>query len=323
MIHLALNVAMKLVSIPANPVPDNVVTGMLKTPDGVALRFARWKPPAGRRGTVCIFPGRSEWIEKYFETVRDLRARGFAVAVLDWRGQGLSDRALHDRHKGYVRNFSEYDLDLDAFMREVVLPDCPPPIFALGHSMGATVLLRAVYRGHRWFDRIVLSAPMLAVAMVNSMSIAGTLVRVMRLGGLGHTYVPGRYVGVLDLRPFAGNILTTDPVRYARNGAVLEAEPALALGGPTVAWCDAAFRAMRALSEPSYPARIRQPILIVAAGRDAIVSNAAIEDFATLLRAGSHLVVVGAQHEILMEQDRFRSQFWAAFDAFVPGTPLF
>jgi len=323
MIHLALNVAMKLVSIPANPVPDNVVTGMLKTPDGVALRFARWKPPAGRRGTVCIFPGRSEWIEKYFETVRDLRARGFAVAVLDWRGQGLSDRALHDRHKGYVRNFSEYDLDLDAFMREVVLPDCPPPIFALGHSMGATVLLRAVYRGHRWFDRIVLSAPMLAVAMVNSMSIAGTLVRAMRLGGLGHTYVPGRYVGVLDLRPFAGNILTTDPVRYARNGAVLEAEPALALGGPTVAWCDAAFRAMRALSEPSYPARIRQPILIVAAGRDAIVSNAAIEDFATLLRAGSHLVVVGAQHELLMEQDRFRSQFWAAFDAFVPGTPLF
>jgi lysophospholipase len=323
MIHLALNVAMKLVSIPANPVPDNVVTGMLKTPDGVALRFARWKPPAGRRGTVCIFPGRSEWIEKYFETVRDLRARGFAVAVLDWRGQGLSDRALHDRHKGYVRNFSEYDLDLEAFMREIVLPDCPPPIFALGHSMGATVLLRAFYRGHRWFDRIVLSAPMLAVAMVNSMSIAGTLVRVMRLGGLGHTYVPGRYVGVLDLRPFAGNILTTDPVRYARNGAVLEAEPALALGGPTVAWCDAAFRAMRALSEPSYPARIRQPILIVAAGRDAIVSNAAIEDFATLLRAGSHLVVVGAQHEILMEQDRFRSQFWAAFDAFVPGTPLF
>ena len=67
---------------------------MLKTPDGVSLRFARFAPPAGRRGTVCIFPGRTEWIEKYFETVRDLRNRGFAVALLDWRGQGLSDRAL-------------------------------------------------------------------------------------------------------------------------------------------------------------------------------------------------------------------------------------
>ena len=88
-------------------------------------------------------------------------------------------------------------------------------------------------------------------------------------------------------------------------------------------WCDAAFRAMRTLCEPSYPTRIRQPILIVAAGRDAVVSNVAIEEFAMLLRSGSHLVVVGAQHEILMEQDRFRTQFWAAFDAFVPGTPAF
>jgi lysophospholipase len=189
--------------------------------------------------------------------------------------------------------------------------------------MGGAALIRAAYRGHRWFDRIVLSAPMIGVAMLDSMAVAGTAVRVLRFAGFGSMYVPGRYQGVLDLRPFAGNILTSDPVRYARNAAVLEAEPDLGLGGPTVTWCDAAFRAMHAMHEPSYPARIRQPILIVAAGRDSIVSNAAIEQFAMLLRAGSHLVVVGAQHEILMEQDRYRSQFWAAFDAFVPGTPLF
>jgi lysophospholipase len=54
-----------------------------------------------------------------------------------------------------------------------------------------------------------------------------------------------------------------------------------------------------------------------------VVSNAAIEDFATMLRTGSHLVVAGAKHELLMEQDRFRTQFWAAFDAFVPGTALY
>jgi lysophospholipase len=314
---------MKLVSIPANPVPDDAVTGMLKTPDGVHLRFARFAPPAGRRGTVCILPGRTEWIEKYFETVRDLRNRGFAVAVIDWRGQGLSDRALSDRYKGYVGSFSQFDTDLETFMREVVLPDCPPPIFALAHSMGATILLRAIGRGQRWFDRVVLSAPMLAIAFAQSAGIAGGLLRVVRWAGFGGIYVPGRYPGVLDLRPFAGNPLTSDPVRFARSAAILEAEPALALGGPTVAWADAAFRAMRAMREPSFPARIRQPILIIAAGRDAIVSNVVIEDFAMSLRAGTHLVVVGSQHELLMEQDRYRSQFFAAFDAFVPGTPLY
>jgi lysophospholipase len=315
---------MKLVSIPANPVPDNFVTGLVKTPDGVALRFARWQPPAGRRGTVCIFQGRSEWIEKYFETVRDLRTRGFAVAALDWRGQGLSERALSDRRKGYVRNFAEYDTDLETFMREIVLPDCPPPFFAIGHSTGASVLLRAAHRGHRWFDRMVLTAPLIALGGVDySMGSGAIVVRVLNLAGFGTMYVPKTDTSIIESRPFVGTILTSDPVRYARNAAILEAEPALALGAPTVAWTDAAFRAMRQLRERSYPARIRQPILIVAGGNDAVVSNAAIEDFASLLRAGSHLVVVGAQHELLMEQDRFRSQFWAAFDAFVPGTALY
>jgi lysophospholipase len=314
---------MNLVSIPANPVPEDFVAGTIKTPDGVALRFARWQPPAGRRGTVCILQGRGEWIEKYFETVRDLRARGFAVATLDWRGQGLSDRALPDRHKGYVRDFAEYDTDLETFIREIVLPDCPPPLFALGHSTGATVLIRAAYRGRRWFDRMVLTAPLIGLAGRGSTSTARFLVRALRMAGFGNIYVPGGDVGVMEARPFFGNILTSDPVRYARNAAILDAEPQLGLGRPTVAWVDAAFRTMATLRERAYAAHIRQAMMIVAAGNDAVVSNAAIEDFATLLRAGSHLVVVGAQHEILMEQDRFRAQFWAAFDAFIPGTAPF
>jgi lysophospholipase len=33
-------------------------------------------------------------------------------------------------------------------------------------------------------------------------------------------------------------------------------------------------------------------------------------------------VIAGSKHEILQEQDRYRAQFWAAFDL-VPGTPLF
>src|SRR5258707_12652544 len=103
---------MTLVSISANPVPEEGVTGPLKTRDGVSLRFARWAPPPGRKGTVCLFQGRAEFIEKYFETVRDLRARGFAVATLDWRGQGLSERKLKNSRKGYVRNFDQYELDL-------------------------------------------------------------------------------------------------------------------------------------------------------------------------------------------------------------------
>jgi lysophospholipase len=314
---------MTLVSIPANPVPEDVVTGTLKTPDGVALRFARWAPPPGRKGTVCLFQGRAEFIEKYFETVRDLRARGFAVATLDWRGQGFSERALRNPRKGYVGDFSRYDIDLETFVREVVLPDCPPPVFALAHSMGATILLRSAYQGHRWFDRMVLLAPMLALPGMRRSRLTRVGIKILRLIGLGAAYVPGGGASVMMQRPFIGNVLTSDPVRYARNVAVLEAEPALAVGWPTVGWTDSAFNTMRQMADPKFPARIRQPILIIAAGHDQVVSTPAIDEFSIRLRAGSHLIVPGSRHEMLMEQDRIRMQVLAAFDAFVPGTPMF
>ena len=314
---------MTLISIPANPVPDHAVTGTIKTPDGVGLRFARWNPPPGRKGTVVLLQGRAEYIEKYFETVRDLQGRGFAVATFDWRGQGLSDRALADRHKGHVRNFSEYATDLSAIMEQVVLPDCPPPIFALGHSMGGAIAIRACHDGSRWFERIVLSAPMIALRPGPMLRAAGPLARFMRLIGRGSAYIPTGHAKSTGSEDFIGNVLTSDPVRFSRNAAVLEEEPGLGLGSPTIAWADSAFRAMKAFTVPSYAAGIRQPILMVAAGRDEVVSTPAIETFGMNLQAGRHLILAGSRHEILQEQDHYRGQFWAAFDAFVPGTPRF
>jgi lysophospholipase len=315
--------SMTLVSIPANPVPEDVVSGAIKTPDGAELRFARWAPPANRKGTVCVFTGRSEHIEKYFETVRDLRDRGFAVAMIDWRGQGHSSRRLRDPRKGYVRDFSDYEIDVETFVQQVVLPDCPPPFFALAHSMGGAVMLRIAHAGKRWFDRMVLSAPMIDLPGHLTALPARVLLRTLRFAGLGGRYVPGGSDGLTGTASFVNNPLTSDPVRYARNAAILAEDPTLGLGSPTIAWADSAFRAMHGFRATSYPLEIRQPILMLAASSDTVVSTSAIEEFAYHLRAGSHLVIAGSKHEILQEQDRYRSQFWAAFDAFVPGTPLF
>ena len=314
---------MTLVSIPANPVPDNVVTGTIKTPDGAELRFARWAPPAGRKGTVCVFAGRTEQIEKYFETVRDLRDRGFAVAMIDWRGQGHSSRRLRDPRKGYVRDFADFEVDVETFVQQVVLPDCPPPYFALAHSMGGAVMLRIAHAGKRWFDRMVLSAPMIDLPGRATSLAAVALLRTLRLTGQGGRYVPGGSDALTGSESFVNNPFTSDPVRFARNAAILEEDPTLGIGSPTVAWADTAVRTMRGFRAADYPLQIRQPILMLAASNDSIVSTAAIEEFAYHLRAGSHLVIAGAKHEILQEQDRYRAQFWAAFDAFVPGTPLF
>jgi lysophospholipase len=314
---------MTLVSIPANPVPDDFVTGTIKTPDGAELRFARWAPPPNRKGTVCVFAGRGEQIEKYFETVRDLRDRGFAVAMIDWRGQGHSSRRLRNPRKGYVRDFSDYEADVETFVQQVVLPDCPPPYFALAHSMGGAVMLRIAHAGKRWFDRMVLSAPMIDLRAHSTSLPARLFLRLARFAGQGGRYIPGGSDAISDIESFVNNSRTSDPVRYARNAAILEEDPTLGLGAPTIAWADAAFSAMHDFRASNYPSQIRQPILMLAASNDTVVSTSAIEEFAYHLRAGSHLVIAGSKHEILQEQDRYRAQFWAAFDAFVPGTPLF
>jgi lysophospholipase len=205
----------------------------------------------------------------------------------------------------------------------VVLPDCPPPYFALAHSMGGAVMLRVAHAGKRWFDRMVLSAPMIDLPGHRTSLPARALLRVLRLAGLGGSYVPGGGDALTGTESFINNPLTSDPVRYARNAAIIEEDPTLGLGSPTVAWADTAFAAMRGFRASNYPLEIRQPILMLAASNDTIVSTSAIEEFAYHLRAGSHLVIAGSKHEILQEQDRYRAQFWAAFDAFVPGTPLF
>ena len=134
---------MKLVALAKNPVPGGAVPGELIAHDGARLRFVRWEATRGpRRGTVCLFGGRGEYAEKYFEVVADLRRRGFAVATMDWRGQGGSSRPLPNPLKGHVSSFNEFDSDLTLFMKEIVLPDCPPPFIALGHSMGANAALQ-------------------------------------------------------------------------------------------------------------------------------------------------------------------------------------
>ena len=155
---------MELVGIARNPVPSGAIPGSFLSRDGVTIRYALWPRTADKRlGTVCLFTGRGEFIEKYFETISDLRRRGFAVACMDWRGQGGSDRLLKNARKGHVEDFADYARDLAQFMSNIVLPDCPAPYYGMAHSMGGHILLRSALTKVCWFDRIILSAPMIDI----------------------------------------------------------------------------------------------------------------------------------------------------------------
>ena len=245
---------MQLVSIPANPVPDDVVTGTIKTPDGVTLRFARWAPPPGRKGTGSACSRAAPSSSKNISRPCAICAAAALRSPPSTGAARGSDRKLKDPRKGYVGDFFDYEIDIDTFMNQVVLPDCPPPLFALAHSMGAAVLLRVARHGARWFDRIVLSAPMVRLAGRRNALLSKITVHTMRTLGLGSLYVPGGSSAIVASGGYIGNPVTSDPVRYARTGRILEEEPVW-IGLPTVSWLSAAYRTMADIADQGLPAR--------------------------------------------------------------------
>ena len=313
--------AVHLIATPDNPIPPGAALVPVAADDGVALRCAVWPASVEPcRGTVCLLQGRAEFIEKYFETVADLRARGFAVVAFDWRGQGLSGREIDDPAKGHVRDFALYGRDLLAVAEQVIEGRMPAPYFALSHSMGAAVSLIGAQEGWLPFARVVALAPMIALRLVNRPKLAAAAALALGVFGFSGRFIPGGRATSISTKPFAGNRLTGDPRRYARNAAVATALGPGAVGDPTVGWLRAAFRVMHRFADPGFPSQIRLPFLVVAAGEDPVCSTPAIERFAARLKAGHALVIPGARHELLMERDPVRDQVWAAFDAFIPGT---
>ena len=311
-----------LVDMPGNPAPEGIIGHRLTMRDGKRIRYAL-APAEGRprNGTVVILSGRNECIEKYYETMRDLSGRGFATAIFDWRGQGGSDRLLRDAARGHIRNFSHYVRDLEQFFEEIVLPDCRGPFYILGHSTGSLVALMAAPAMVNRVRRMVLVAPLLSFAgLPVSMATVRRITGLLSLVGLGSRYLGGG--PAKEIPPFSINVLTSDRKRYARNAALCEKAPQLTLGGATAGWISAAAKAIATVHDPDFIARIHLPVLMIAAGADEVVSTPAIEHYARRLRSGSLLTIDGARHEILQEADIYREQFWAAFDAFVPGDDL-
>jgi lysophospholipase len=287
--------------------------------DGKSLRIATvYAPPdVAPRGVCVLLHGQTEFIEKYLEVIGELLARGFTVATMDWRGQGGSTRLLADPLKAHIRNFAQYDSDLQVFMDKVVpnLTDRPP--IALAHSMGAHILLRAMHDHPEQFTAAILSAPMLRA------QTRGYPPRLARLLCFAHTFAGGETRWVPGMRrrdplkmTFADQLVTSDQQRFARTQALLRDHPNLRLAGATWGWLEAAYRSMDLVMSRGYAEAISTPTLVFGAGRDRIVDTAATRDFAARLPNGRYEEIETAQHEILMENDAIRARFWNTFDEF-------
>lgn len=303
--------APRLVRIEGDPAPEGAQARWLKRPTGRVRYMTAPALTDAPRGTVIVSPGRAEFIEKYFETVRALQDRGFAVIVTDHLGQGLSDRLLPDRAKGHLEDMDVLAADLEA-LAEAEAGRMPRPHVLLGHSMGGTAALLAQARGRLDAKALAVTAPMLKIAGL----APGTMLLVAALIAIGFAARRVRD-GANDHIPpvFEMNGLTHDRARFDRMLRYFEAEPELLLGAPTFGWLAAANRAGRKVLSRETLTRLDVLLLVATAAEEALVSKKAQARLAEALPQAEQLVLENARHEILMETDETQARFWEAFDA--------
>jgi lysophospholipase len=284
--------------------PSDVKAYWIHTDDNVRLRVAHWPTEKSSKGTVFLFQGRTENIEKYGRTVEYLHDFGYTAFAVDWRGQGLSDRLTEDRLMGHVLRFSDYQKDVAATIEAAKSLHLPQPWYLIGHSLGACVGLRAIAEGFP-VAACAFTAPLWDINLPRLQRLgAWPLSWAFQAFGKGDTYAPGTrgesYVLTTD---FKDNRLTYDPDMYEYYANISESLPEQVIGGPSMGWLFQALRETRSLSKMQSP---DTPCITFCGAEDEIVAISAIQDRMTRWPGGKLELIPGARHDVLYETPKVR-----------------
>ncbi len=296
--------------------PEGGVAHWVTARDGLKLRAANWAH-GGAKGTVLLFPGRTEYVEKYGRAAADLRARGYAMATIDWRGQGLADRLHEDAAMGHVPDFVEYQRDVAALVAYARAQGLPEPYHLLAHSMGGCIGLRSVMQDLP-VKSAVFSAPMWGLLF--ALPLRPVLWSMRRLGRRlpwPNRYPPGQRPETYVLHNgYQANVLTSDHDMWEYMCRQVDKHPDLALGGPSFRWVQEALHEMETLAAKPAP---DLPTLTFVGNREAVVDPFRIHDRMRNWPKGEIEVLSHARHEPMMESVEIRDHFFdrttAHFDA--------
>ncbi len=288
----------------------------VRTVDGTRIRFALWS--GGSKGLAVVFPGRTECLEKYGRMAGKLLARSLSVAIIDWRGQGLSDRLNNSTAVGHVESFTDYQDDLNTLLLHPEVQAISGPRIMFAHSMGGCIGLRALLTGTA-FSAAVFSAPMWGLNLPGpNKFLAPILANVGVALGLGKKTLAGQPKGFyLTREPFEGNNLTHDQDFWDYMRDQITKYPALALGTPSFKWLKSALSEFKYFDAAEMPTI---PCLMFVGGDESVISPSAIRKHGPNFANGALVEIDGARHEVWMETPDRQAQSWAAINTFLETT---
>ena len=311
----------KLINIKDFESPEGSHCFFYKTKKDINLRICVWNKQAAK-GTIILQSGRTEFIEKYFEVVQEFLNKGYCVAMMDWRGQGLSQRLSKNARIGHVNDFKEYDSDLTEVIQNVYSESCPKPWIGFGHSMGGCLMGSYAKVQKTELAGLILCAPMFSLKMPRLFrwitSVLGTLTR------FGFRDKPLRKPewsieqGWLE-EPFSKNAVTSDEFRYERSLELIRTNEDLAVGGISIGWAHEAIKRTNLIAKKGWSSTIDLPILLLNATKDKLVNPQENVRICSELK-NCKIVNIQSEHEILMESDHIREKAWKAIDSFMEKT---
>lgn len=284
--------------------PANGKAYWLHTEDKVRLRVGLWKTEKPQNGTIFVFPGRTEYIEKYGRTLSDLQEYGFTTFVIDWRGQGLADRATKDPMKGHIDQFSDYHKDVEAMVNAAEELDLPRPWYLIGHSLGASIGLRAILAGLP-VTACAFTSPMWKINLpAIKRAAAWPLCWAAQTFGKSYVYAPGTDGTSYVLNTgFQDNRLTNDPEMYQYYLRQIDALPKHQLGGPSIGWLYQTLNETRKLSKLRSPAL---PCITFCGDQDEVVDLSAVQDRMAHWPNGTLEMIENAKHDVFSEMPQIR-----------------
>jgi lysophospholipase len=298
--------------MPRRRIAPDMAVGTWCTPDGWPLRRFKLAARSTSRGSLIFLGGRGDFFEKYLESIEHWAGGGWHVAGFDWRGQGGSGQT-HSSGLCHLDDFSTHLDDLAAFLADWRSRTDGPHI-AIGHSMGAHVLLRAAAEKRTSLDGLVLLSPMIGI---RAGPCSGPALN--RLAGVGR--MPGlrdRPIWRGPTSPAPGRV-TSCAERHADKLWWKAQYPELARGGPTWGWLAAAARSMSELDRLLRREPLRMPGLILCAARDPIIDLGAVRRIRPFVPGFEHGEIAGAGHELLRESDLPRLACLARIDRRLAG----
>ena len=280
---------------------------------GVALHVYRWLPAGAPKAVVQVVHGMVEHAARYARFAQALNAAGYAVYAHDQRGHGKSaaspaDLGFFAEQNGWERIVD----DVYAVTRRVgdELPGVP--LFVLGHSMGARVVLTYLFaHGGGLAGAMLSGAGGNAAAGAAAGRVVAKLER-LRLSARGRSKLLGKLAFGPYNKRFAPartefDWLSRDPVEVDK----YMADPLCGFDFTAQAWIDflsAIIAVDRAENLKRIPARL--PMYLFSGALDPVGAETRgvrwlIE---ALRRAGvtdvAHRFYEGARHELLNETNR-------------------